>query len=1222
MALRLSAVVPLYNVETYLEECLESLAAQTLRDIEVVMVDDGSTDGSAEIAAEFAARDERFRLVRQSNGGLGHARNTGVRHCSPEADYLTFVDSDDIIPDYAYALCVRTLDETGSDLLSGNVLLLRSTGTEQSPMHRRAMATTRLRTHITRDESLIYDRLAPNKVFRRDFWDRHDMAFPEGVLYEDIPLTLPAHFRAGTVDILSEPVYYWRQRDGGGPSITQRRTELNAVRDRVAAVDSVSRFLAERPGRENARYKRWYDKSALGSDIRIFINVLPEADQEFRELFMEVAGDFLSRVDPRVTDTLPALMRLKWHLIREGRLEELLEVLAYEKRGIRGIPVVRRFRRYARYPYFGDRELAVPKKVYRLGQELSLRSKVSDIRWDGDRLRVTGYSYVNHLNVHKRRMSRKVIGLRNSRTRRTLVVPARTTYAPQATAESGQARYSYDWAGFEFTLDARRLRSRGEWTEGTWRFAIGNLSRGLLRRGALNPGPFGTGSHPPVHYVSDRVRLVPLFVRGRLRLKVERIRARFLSHRFVGDALELRLAHHGELPEGSTLRLRHVRHLLEHEYPLETEKATADRTVVVARVPLADLTAVRDRAGTLVSLRAPESETWRPDLVVPHAGAAGVRHDEVGDAERAAARPAAPEDGPAVDIVPVAVDNDTRTEGGHLLPAADGQARELALHRNAPGHLLISDRIVRPLVDEVSWQADGTLVLGGTYPGDSDVPVALVLRHRAHHELKQVPLTRTGDRFTARVTPAAFVSQAGTLPLRPGRWNLVFQSAGAAPDADAAPVQLADHLVDDFPVTRVINERTYTAQCYSYDRLALEVLSALKPDERGPYRQKQLRTTVYPQARNQPLRDAVLYDSYTGKQFSDSPRAVFEELRRRGSDLEHLWVVRDEQVELPEGARAVRMWGREWFEAMARCRYVVTNAHLPHWIRRRPGQVIVQAWHGTPLKKIGHDIEDVQFANSRYLENVAQESRSWSFLVSPNRFSTPILKRAFAFDGELLEAGYPRNDILHAADRDEMAKRVRERIGLPPDKKVVLYAPTWRDDQFYGPGRYKLDLRVDLDAARKQLGEDHVLLVRRHPNVVDTVPGEGDGFVWDVSEYPEIGELFLVADVLVTDYSSLMFDFAGTGRPILFFTYDLEHYRDQLRGFYFDFEREAPGPLLSTSQELVAALRDIDAVSEKYREEYRAFQHTFCDLDDGGAAGRVIDRMTELAAAEDDRGVD
>lgn len=147
----------------------------------------------------------------------------------------------------------------------------------------------------------------------------------------------------------------------------------------------------------------------------------------------------------------------------------------------------------------------------------------------------------------------------------------------------------------------------------------------------------------------------------------------------------------------------------------------------------------------------------------------------------------------------------------------------------------------------------------------------------------------------------------------------------------------------------------------------------------------------------------------------------------------------------------------------------------------------------------------------------------------------------------MLEAGYPRNDMLYSPQADEIARQVKEHLGVPQHKKVVLYAPTWRDDQFYGPGRYKLDLRVDLNRFREALGDEYALMIRRHPNVVDTVPGAGEGVVWDVSEYPEIAELFLAADVLITDYSSLMFDYANTGRPMLFFTYDLEHYRDQAR---------------------------------------------------------------------------
>jgi CDP-glycerol glycerophosphotransferase len=192
---------------------------------------------------------------------------------------------------------------------------------------------------------------------------------------------------------------------------------------------------------------------------------------------------------------------------------------------------------------------------------------------------------------------------------------------------------------------------------------------------------------------------------------------------------------------------------------------------------------------------------------------------------------------------------------------------------------------------------------------------------------------------------------------------------------------------------------------------------------------------------------------------------------------------------------------------------------------------------------------------------------------------------------------------------ERRAAEIRRRIGLPPGKRVIMYAPTWRDDQFYAPGKYKFDFRIDLADARARLGADHVLMVRRHPNVVDPVPGAGDGFVFDVSDYPDMADLSLIADVMITDYSSLMFDYVNTGRPLLFFTYDLDHYRDTLRGFYFDFERKAPGPLVSESAELISAIRDIDRIQTMYAGRYRSFQDEFCDLDDGYASARLTDHI-------------
>jgi len=1182
MVPRLTVVVPVYNVESFLEDCLRSIAAQSLAELDIVMIDDGSTDSSAEIAAEFAAQDPRFRLIRQENQGLGAARNAGIRASDPRTEYLTFVDSDDVIPEYAYRLCLEVLNETGSDFASGNVHLLDSKGTRQSPMHRGPMKTSRLRTHITRDRSLVGDRLAPNKVFRRSFWERNQFAFPEGVLYEDIPVTIPAHFLAKTVDVLTEPIYYWRQRESGGPSITQRRTEPQAVRDRINGVDEVSRFLASCIANDPAyeKYKRWYDKSVIDGDIKIFLNILPEVDDEFRALFLQLANDYMNRVDLSVLDELPAIMRLKWHLVRKHKMAELLEVLAYERKK-ESIPVVRRLHRYAKYPFFDDSSAGIPKELYRLDQELKLKSRLTAVDWQDGKMVITGFAHVNNINVHKRHMSLKVVGLRHTSSKRVVLLPTRTTFSPETTATSGQSRYSYDYSGFEFTLDPKKLRHKGEWVEGKWRVNIGVFSRGLLRRSTINTGASGSAVYPPYKYVDEDIRIVPTLVGSVLRVHVEHVRVRIIEHSLDGDTLVLVGRYAGVPVRGTFVRLRHTAGVTRREYPITVEPLDAKHSRFVVRIPLADFSA--HTSGAVPGLTAASSHAWRLHLVAARKPTGIVLDEDLPEQIYPFRSVSAPEP----DVTPW----------------------ELSLQRNAAGHIVIYERAVRPRITRFGVATDGTILIAGVHTGMRE-GASLALRYRDHHEEHLFPAHVEGDAFRVEFNPATLAMPAGTVPMRSGRWDLFLRRSES--DRVGFAVKIDGAIRDRFPHTMTVGGRRYELETRGFDHITLHVHSDLRDDERGPYRQRMLRTRYFPEARKRPLRNAVLYDSYSGKQYSDSPRAVHEELVRRGTDVEHLWVVRDGQIDLPPNVTAVRLWGEEWYDALARAKYIVTNGHLPDWIERRPGQVVVQAWHGTPLKKIGHDIDDVQFANSGYLEKVAREAKQWSFLISPNSFSTPILRRAFRFEGEILASGYPRNDILYSPDRAEISARVRERLGIPMHRKVVLYAPTWRDDQFYGPGRYKLDMQIDLDKAAAELGDDHVLLVRRHPNIVDSVPGAGEGFVWDVSSYPDIAELFLAADILVTDYSSLMFDYANTGRPMLFFTYDLEHYRDKLRGFYFDFEAKAPGPLLGSSDELIAAIRDVDSVQEQYRDAYDAFRADFCDLDDGDAAGRVIDRMIEL----------
>ncbi|MFD0352376.1 CDP-glycerol glycerophosphotransferase family protein [Streptomyces sp. NPDC127110] len=1191
----LSVVVPFQNVEIYLEECLESIARQTHRELDVVLVDDGSTDGSSRIAQEFCLKDPRFGYVRQEANGPGHARNTGLRHCREDSAYLAFVDGDDILPAAAYSILLAQLRSSGSDFVSGNVKMMNSRRIWQSPLHASFTDKKRTGTHITRHDSLIYDRTVWNKVFRRSFWDGHGIAFPEGVLYEDIWVNMYAHHKAGQVDVLTDHVYFWRRREGNAaPSITQRLGEVGNLRDRFTAIGSVSAFLAENPA--TAPDKRKYDLGCLTSDLMLHLKFLPESGEEYQKTFMELSRKFLDGVDEAILQDLEAPARVKWHLVRAGRVDLLLDVLEIERTG-GGLPV-RRIggRRYLDYPGLGDRTSGVKKSAYRLGKEFTLHASLSDAAWEGLTLTLRGSAYVRNLDVDARHKSFKAIALVHPGSGRKILTRAKNTYTPQTTEHARPNRHCYDWAGFESRIDVRRLKRKGQWVEGTWNVAAGVLGHGLLRHRGISRGTSGSGANPPYVYVDKNLRVVPLFHQGRLKIRVERVRCRITRHRIVGGELELHGVHLAPTrPESGTLRVTSLDGNGHYETRAWFTPGGEGWSRFVARIPLDRLIPGSRTLGNAAETAASDtgSNGWQTTLHLP---------------------------GRKRPLYPVMAEG--VADGRYRLPSvlqSGGDDREITVHRNGSGYVVLFERRLLPVAHTVSWWEDGLEIIGTYAAHDSTRDEHLVLRAHGHNGEHRLPLLWNGNEFRTVVAPATIKTFVGSVPLASGRWDVLLrrqERTTSGRPADTLPdltLKAERELVARLGrPPRPGQERRYEVQTVSYDKLSLLARSAMPIEARGPYRQRKLRTELYPAARSKPLRPAVLYDSFRGTQYSDSPRALHEELAARGLPLEHLWVVRDDQVVLPPPLRAVRLWSPEWYEALATSRYVVANNHLPEWFEKRPGQVVVQTWHGTPLKKIGHDIETPRFADHRYLERVAKEVLNWDLLVSPNSFSTPILRRAFDYGGEVAECGYPRNDLLCRPGTGPRAAEVRRRLGLPDGKRVVLYAPTWRDDQYYAPGKYRLDFRVDLDDARARLGDDHVLLVRRHPNVVDPVPGAGDGFVYDVSAYPDMAELYLIADLVVTDYSSVMFDFAVTGRPVIFFTYDFEHYRDTLRGFYFDFVGQAPGPLVHSSSELITAIRDADRLRETYADRMRAFQRQFCHLDDGRASARLGDRILAL----------
>jgi CDP-glycerol glycerophosphotransferase len=352
----------------------------------------------------------------------------------------------------------------------------------------------------------------------------------------------------------------------------------------------------------------------------------------------------------------------------------------------------------------------------------------------------------------------------------------------------------------------------------------------------------------------------------------------------------------------------------------------------------------------------------------------------------------------------------------------------------------------------------------------------------------------------------------------------------------------------------------------------------------------------------------IVYFVYRGL-FADNPRAIYQALlARRGPVDRHTWICTPKtRHSFPPGVDTVLAATPAAVAALESADLVVGNDCISAVWTKRPGATYLQTWHGTPLKRIHHD---VAHAPEGWLTRPDRDVARWDMLLSPNATSTEHLRGAFRFRGPVLETGYPRNDVLTRPDRDRMRAEVRAELGIADGTTAVLYAPTWRDDLVLtAGGRRQFDLPLDLADFSARLGSDHVLLLRLHSMVSDRLEPQPGSPVLDVSDHAEPADLYLAADVLVTDYSSAMFDFAVTGKPMLFFTYDLERYRDDLRGFYFDLAEIAPGPLLRTSEDVLAAIADIDAVATRHAGRYARFRETFCALEDGHAAERVLDLL-------------
>jgi CDP-glycerol glycerophosphotransferase len=360
-------------------------------------------------------------------------------------------------------------------------------------------------------------------------------------------------------------------------------------------------------------------------------------------------------------------------------------------------------------------------------------------------------------------------------------------------------------------------------------------------------------------------------------------------------------------------------------------------------------------------------------------------------------------------------------------------------------------------------------------------------------------------------------------------------------------------------------------------------------------------------------KDLIIFESFLGKQYSDNPRAIYEYLKEHHPEYQLLWSIDKtyKQNFLDAKVPFVNRFSIKWLLLMPRANYWVINSRMPYWIRKPKHTVYLQTWHGTPLKKLAADMEEVHMPGTttdKYKQLFLMETRNWDYLISPNRYSTDIFQSAFQYNKEkILETGYPRNDYLINNNTIEAVNSIKKSLGLPKNKKIILYAPTWRDDEYLKVGQYKFTLHLDLEQLQRSLGDEYVILLRMHYLIANKMDvSMYKGFAQDFSKHDDIRDLYLISDVLITDYSSVFFDYLCLKRPIIFYTYDIDSYRDKLRGFYFEFEKDAPGPLVKTTSQVIEAIKKVELVNFEPNEDLQRFHNRFCELEQGVSSMRVV----------------
>ncbi|UNK47447.1 bifunctional glycosyltransferase/CDP-glycerol:glycerophosphate glycerophosphotransferase [Arthrobacter sulfonylureivorans] len=1150
----MSVIVPVYNVEKYLADCLQSLISQAYENLEIIVVDDGSPDNSFSIADTFASLDHRIRIVRRENGGLGAARNTGIAEA--RGDYITFVDSDDEIPSDAYQQMIASATQTGSEIVVGAMVRSRNGKTITPEWVKLVHSEDRLGIKAEDFPEILRDFYSPNKIYNRYFWQRQNFAFREGVLFEDQPVITNALTAARSIDVLKATTYRWLIREDGS-SLSQNMYTTEKIQARFHAVKLTKTYLDDLDKVEITAAWKW---TLLQYHFPNYLGQARSLGDESYEAVIQMVSFVVSEEELLEQAKVSPQNRVLMYLALTQPRTVVEEYLNRRGRDLRSHPVEHeREDVYSILPFATEAAYAIPRKLLRIPREdLKIESVLDKVRWLSPvKLEVSGWAYLSNTDPMQKTQSVHIV-VRDARGE-VVRVPVAQAHNAEASVRARHHWVDYGGTAFVATVDLTDLLMSLPCVDGKmarWSISV-EVKLGTL----ILESPFGSrtkgGSAQSLSmsHSRDRVVLRPKWTPDAgLQIFADRRAAVARSVQVDGSMVAIQL----ESPSSEFM-------------PIVAQVSAKDANLAWS-FPITPNAAghysIDLDMNELVSLGLP--------LYIYLVDAAGVRRKlHVGSAE-----------------------------------SVDNSGEPFAISRSVTGVMYLGAAADKINVSGFSISNDGFFVIeaSSTFSGDSGVFLEMVSSKQTS---RRVRATKSVDglRWSIPVSQARPGTDRETV--LPQAWYR-FVAYRMTPRGNRESLQvLTDRAMTEQLPLRLESPRMHGQLLKRGGAVGFQVQAAHSLADRSMYTRTQY--LVASAGRTPRLKNAIYFQCLIGDCATDSQLAIHNYLRINHPEIETYWGVVDYSVPLPDGAIPVVIHTESWFEVLATCKYICVNHELPPVYEKKPGQVVVQTYHGHPFKLMGLPRWESQNVSSAQQARNLAERDTWDYLLSPSPEATKMYRKCFPISAEIVEAGHPRNDVL-VSDRVDRRSVVRKMLGIRDDQTAVLYAPTWRDYESTNPWVSRMVELLNPYELSAMLGDGFVVLLRGHPahQRHSSRPVQQSGVVV-VTDYPEINDLIMASDVGVFDYSSVRFDYSVTKKPMIFFVPDEETYFAKTPPL-IPYGETAPGPRVIDNDGLAEELMGLNRYWDRFGSVYDEFVSRFNPLDDGRATERFVEKILRDAS--------